>query len=190
MGTDNREQELLRRCANGDVSAFEPVVLTYRDTAYRYAYSLMHNHHDALDLSQEAFARAFRAIASFDTSRPFQPWFLRVLRNLCLNEIDRRRRRPTPVTTTGDGVEMLTLVAGPGDPRQEAVKQDDSRRLQAAINRLSPDHREIITLRHFEDLAYQQIAEVLDIPIGTVMSRLFHARKNLAKLLKSSTDSE
>ena len=184
MGTDNREQELLRRCANGDVSAFEPVVLTYRDTAYRYAYSLMHNHHDALDLSQEAFARAFRAIASFDTSRPFQPWFLRVLRNLCLNEIDRRRRRPTPVTTTGDGVEMLTLVAGPGDPRQEAVKQDDSRRLQAAINRLSPDHREIITLRHFEDLAYQQIAEVLDIPIGTVMSRLHYARQALRKRLE------
>ncbi len=94
------------------------------------------------------------------------------------------------MTTTGDGVEMLPLVAGPGDPRQEAVRQDDARRLRAAINRLSPDHREIIVLRHFQDLAYQQIADVLDIPIGTVMSRLFHARRNLATLLESMTDGE
>ncbi len=180
------EQHLLERCAAGDLAAYEPIVTAYRDRAYHYALSILRNHHDALDLSQDAFTRAFRALDKFDLSRPFLPWFLRILRNLCLNTLDKRRRRPENPGPL-DGSEVMQFIPSKTEKPDAAVaRHDQADQIQSALEKLPPDHKEIIFLRHYEDLSYEEIAGMLDVPTGTVMSRLFNARKKLAKILKEA----
>ena len=184
------ERRLLARCARGELAAYEPIVRAHRSRAYQYARAIVHNHHDALELSQDAFARAFRALNTFDLARPFLPWFLRILRNVCLNAIAKDARRPRSVGGETSEI-VLSVTASPGDnPRTASLRRERAEQVRAAVELLSPDHREIIVLRHFDDLSYAEIAEILTIPMGTVMSRLFNARKRLAGILKSSTRSE
>lgn len=191
MGVDSDEQrELLTRCSAGDSVAFEPIVRAYRTRAYHYALSLLGNHEDALDLSQEAFVKAFRALPTFDLDRPFLPWFLRILRNRCLNYLSSRARRADR-PGTAEGLTVLDLLpSGADDPARAARRRERAAQVRAAIQALSAEHREIVFLRHFEDLSYASIAEVLSLPIGTVMSRLFNARRQLAAVLKSFGDAE
>ncbi|MBN1269694.1 MAG: RNA polymerase sigma factor [Kiritimatiellae bacterium] len=179
------EAVLLQRSAAGDLEAFEGIVNTYRGRAYRYALSIVKNHHDALDLSQDAFARAFRSLKRFDTSRPFLPWFMRIVRNLSINNLAQRGRRPEnpgPV----EGGEVMQFLPSPSErPDAAAARSDRAEHVRAALDLLSSEHREVIFLRHFDDMSYEEIAQALDIPVGTVMSRLFNARRNLAEILKS-----
>lgn len=179
------ERACLERCLAGDTAAFEPIVVAYRARAYHYALSILRNHHDALDLSQEAFARAYRSLKRFDTERPFLPWFLRIVRNLCLNHL-RRREHMAENPGPEDGDEFLQLIPSPGEkPDAAAARSDRAGQVREALQQLTADQREIIFLRHFEDMSYESMAQVLDIPIGTVMSRLFNARRRLAEVLKS-----
>jgi RNA polymerase sigma-70 factor (ECF subfamily) len=173
-GLDSGEQALIRRCQEGDREAFAPLVQRYRTRATSFALAWTGNNEDALDLSQEAFARAFRAIRRFDLARPFYPWLHRILRNLCLNHLSRAfRLREVPLI---DGVEHADAAAAPDRAleREEACRQ-----VWEAIRRLGPRDREILILREFQGLTYAEIAVVLAIPRGTVMSRLHQARSRL-----------
>ncbi|MEM7392295.1 MAG: RNA polymerase sigma factor [Verrucomicrobiota bacterium] len=181
---DLDEKALLEKAAEGDAKAFEPLVQKYRQNAYSYALTLLHNHHDAMELSQDAFVRAFRSLKKFDLERPFLPWFLRVLRNLCLNRIDKRKRRPDSPGPV-DSMEIIEILPCGGKKPTDVIENKElAEKIQAAIKELPEDHREVLILRHFEDQSYEDIARILDIPIGTVMSRLFNARKKMAKILK------
>jgi len=179
-GIEIDERELLRRCRRGERSAYEGIVTRYRGRAYRVALGLVGTPQDARDLTQEAFVRAFLKIDRFDVERPFFPWFYRILKNLCLTFLARRKRRGEVSIEPAepDGAPMV-LEAGGVSPEQAAIREEQARLLWAAIHRLKEREREIIILRHFLDQSYAEIAESLGIPRGTVMSRLFYARRAL-----------
>jgi RNA polymerase sigma-70 factor, ECF subfamily len=171
---DLDEQALILACQKGDRKSFAPLVTRYMRRAAGFALAWTGNHDDALDLSQEAFARAFKAIDRFDTSRPFYPWFHRILKNLCLNYLGRAARlHEVPLMEHVDWADRA--------PRpDELVERKELRKaVWESIRKLGAPDREILILREFQHLTYAEIAEVLDIPRGTVMSRLHQARSRL-----------
>lgn len=175
---DLEERELLLRCRRGDRRSFEPIVRKYMRAGAQFALGLTGNRDDALDLSQEAFARAYRSIGSFDPDRPFLPWYYRILRNLCLNHLARASRRHE--------VPLADVSATAGDepgPEQSAEREELRSVVWQAVKSLGDDHREIIVLREFQGLSYAEISAVLGIPRGTVMSRLHAARTLLRAAL-------
>jgi len=152
----------------GDKDAFAVIVARYTERAYRMALYILGSEQDAMDVSQDAFIRAYRNLKRFDTSRPFFPWFARILRNLCYNFSKRRKRHSAyniedfQIAEPTKGLDIETRLA-----------------LNKALAELSFQAREIIGKFYFEQLSYAEIATELDIPIGTVMSRLYYARRHL-----------
>jgi len=181
--TDRKEtadipKEILCAWKEGSREAFQDIVTASMKRAYAVALGILGNAEDARDLSQEAFMIAHRARATFDTDRPFFPWFYRILRNRCLNCIRRRSVRRE--------ISLDVLVERPStaeSPERESIRRERARMVWKAIQELSPDHREIIVLRSFEDLSYREIADTLCISQGTVMSRLYYARRALYEKL-------
>jgi RNA polymerase sigma-70 factor (ECF subfamily) len=183
------ESTLLRRARDGDREAFAALVLIHRREALQVALGFLGNLEDARDLTQEAFLRALSHMHSFDVERPFFPWFYRILRNLCFNYLAKRGRHgECPLVLESDGG---IDPAGRGlSPLQAAAASERTAQLWQALCTLSDEHREIIILRHFRDLSYQEIATLLRIPRGTVMSRLFYARASLREALDAKLGGE
>ncbi len=179
------ERLLMERARSGDRDAFGELVSRHMRRAYYAALSLLGSHDDALDISQEAFARAFRARKSLDPERPFYPWLYQILRRLCFNvHRDRRTRQARLAEATPWLVEEAGRRSAANDPARQAEAAELREQVVAAIDRLPAHERETLVLREFEGLRYREIAELLGIPIGTVMSRLYSARKTLAKTLR------
>ena len=141
-----------------------------------YARSILRNRDDAEDAVQQAALRGFERIHTFDENRAFKGWWFAILRNCC---VDLMRRSKSAATQSLDGIDL---------PASSSPDTSDWERLNSAMSRLSEDHREILRLRYFADLNYRELAETLDVPQGTVMSRLHLARKALrAQLLGDET---
>jgi len=169
------------------LEAFREHVEKHKRRAVNAAMRIVGNQQDALELSQEAFAKAFFAFDRYDSAKgAFYTWFYRILANTCTTFLRRkaRARKRMGARVPLDGV----ATTCPSDPSQIAERDESKRALWAAITRLAPQHREIITLRHFDELSYQEIADVLGCPLGTVMSRLFEARRRLRKELGDTQD--
>ena len=155
----------------GQREVYQIIVQRYMQKAYYLALGFVHNHQDALDLSQDAFIRAFRKIKKFDNRKPFFPWFYRVVRNLCLDHIKRRRvRNEIPLA------ENLILREEDRDREMKSV-------LRRGLGQLPFEQKELILLRYFQQLSYREIAELTGRPLGTVMSALFYAKKRLREIL-------
>ena len=161
------ESEIIELVQNGDKEAYQEIVVRHMQSAYYVALAFIHNHQDALDISQEAFIRAFRKIKKFDNKRPFFPWFYRILKNLCIDHYKRRRRLNE---VPPENVRILEI---------EHEDREMKKALWKGIDELPDEQKEIIILRYFQQLSYQEIAEILEKPIGTVMSSLFYAKKRL-----------
>ena len=178
------ERALVERAQAGDRDAFGELVTRYMRQAYYTALGLVGSHDDALDLSQEAFARAFRARQSLDPDRPFYAWLYAILRRLCFNFLrDRKTRRHKLEAAAGWLAEEADARAAAFDPARATERAELRARVEVAIEELQDRHREVLVLKEFEDLRYREIAELLGIPIGTVMSRLYAARRHLATRL-------
>jgi RNA polymerase sigma-70 factor (ECF subfamily) len=175
------ERAWILRCQRGEAAAFEPLVKRYMRRAAVFALGWSGNYEDALELSQEAFTRAYRAIRRFDPDRPFYPWFHRILRNLCINHIGRARH-----SREVELDDQMPLAAQEVSPAERAERGEIRSVVRSAIGRLSAQDREILVLREFQDQSYAEIAEILQIPKGTVMSRLHHARRRLRIELETS----
>ncbi len=178
------DAQAIALCKKRDPQGFDHLVRKYMRDAYVHALGLLGNHHDALELSQECFVRAYKAIDRFDESRSFYPWLHRILRNACLNFIARKR----PLTSADSPNPDQPVLDPPDltfDPAVLCVRSETNRRLWAAIATLPESLRETLVLFHFQDRRYAEIAEILDIPVGTVMSRLYAARKRLKAVLES-----
>lgn len=182
---ETEESVLVARARDGDRRAFGELVTRYMRRAYYVALGLVGSHDDALDLSQEAFARAYRARASLDPERPFYAWLYQIVRRLCFNFLRDRKARQRRLEAAGPWLadEAAARLAA-GDPGREAERSELRRRLETAIDQLVEREREVLILKEFEGLRYREIAELLGIPIGTVMSRLYSARRNLAEKLE------
>jgi len=178
------DERLIRLAQAGDAEAFGALVQRHMRQAYFAALGLVGSREDALDLSQEAFARAFRARRQIDPVRPFYPWYYAILRRLCFNFLRDRRTRSVRLAEAASWLEAQT-AAQFEDPVRAAERRDDQRRIAAALADLPAHDREVLVLKEFEHLKYREIAELIDVPVGTVMSRLFAARQRLASALKS-----
>ncbi len=182
------DRPLVLRVRSGDRDAFGELVLKYMRRAYFTALGIVGSHDDAMDLSQDAFARAFRARRSLDPDRPFYPWFYQILRRLCFNHLrNQKTRRDRLEEAAGWLADRAGARAAEAAPDRMAERAELRARLEAAIAALPPHEREVIVMREFEGLRYREIADLLGIPIGTVMSRLYAARKALAATLGEAT---
>lgn len=180
------DRQLIGLAQGGEQAAFEELVRRYRQPAYRAAFALVGNVEDAMDVTQEAFIRAFRAIGRFELGRPFFPWMYRIVRNLGLSYLKQRRQSGFTVSLDESKPNgRLLEVAGEGpSPREEYSQGELERHLSEALDSLKPEDREIVVLRDVQGHAYKEIAALLEIPIGTVMSRLYYARDRLRKKME------
>lgn len=179
------EAELIRRCQAGDVSAFEPLVEKYRQRVWRLAYRVLRDRDEAWDCAQEAFARAFQSLSRFRGQSAFYTWLFRITVNVAT---DRHRSRGARARAFGleqvPEEEWARTAADPtGKPDDAALDAERRARIQRALDSLPLKARTIIMLSDIEGLSYREIAQVLNCPIGTVMSRLHNARRKLRALL-------
>lgn len=170
------EQRAIRLCVKArDPVGFEFLVQKYRREAFFHAYHFLGNQQDALDACQDSFARAFAAIPRLEALTEFYPWFYRILRNRCLNLLARRQTSRRYATAHAAGFVACDEVEPPG-PRGLLEQREEQQEMRAALAALDPEFREILTLKYLQDRSYAEIAALLEIPRGTVMSRLYHAR--------------
>jgi RNA polymerase sigma-70 factor (ECF subfamily) len=157
--------------------SFQSLLDAHAQKAHRAAFGILRDRESAQEAAQEALLKAFAARASYDDARPFYPWLYRIVKNTCLDLLAKKKRRPQ--------VELFEeAMAAPGPlPEEEVRRKEDAERLMVALADLSQDHQEAINLRHFQELSYAEMAEILEVSEGTVMSRLFRARKALAAQL-------
>jgi len=184
--TPKDEAVLLTKAQRGDRDAFAFLIAPYRDRVYATAFRLLGNHDDAAEVTQDAILRTFWKITSFHRKARFYTWFYRIALNLCYRRLDGRRREPQPMEMTGNGSEEGLVspeeqVADPAEsPREAAVNRETAALVRQALTALDPRDFQILTLREFEGLSYEEVAQTLQIPKGTVMSRLHRARLALA----------
>ena len=187
------DREISERVLGGDNNAFGLLVEKYQTKVYNLALRMSGNEDDAFDLSQEAFLRAWRSLSSFQFESAFSTWLFRLSSNICLDFLRAQKRRASvSLTLTNEEDEEIQLdVPDPGKtPEEAALAAEDRVLLEAALNSLPADQRQIITLRAIDDLSYTEIAEILQIQEGTVKSRLSRARTALRnKLLQNGNKS-
>lgn len=171
--TSDDDAAWVQRCLAGDSSAFEPLVQRYHRPLFNLAVRLLGNREDALDAAQNAFVKAYENLSSFDQNLRFFSWIYQILRNDCLNTL--RSRRPS-----GPLPEDLQ---GSGSPADDLDRKARQAAVQAALLELTPEQREVVLLRHFTELSYEEIATTTGVPVKTVKSRLFTARQRLAALI-------
>lgn len=176
------ESIVLQRCQRGSAEAFEVLVNRYMKDAYFIALGLVGNREDALDLSQEAFVRAFRHIKDVKPGRKFFPWFYQILKNLCVSHLRKRRYRQAS-SLNGEDCPEVASTNDCFSPEEVAKRNEMKAQVWQAIGKLDEKHREVIILRHFQNMSYENIAEALFCNKGTVTSRLYYARKKLEELL-------
>ena len=190
---DAEDVALVERAAGGDAEAFEKLFVKYRQRVFAVAWRLLHDQDTALDVVQDAFVRAYEQLEDLRGEARFFPWLRRIAVNLAIDRL-RHARRGVEVSLdeqrVGEGDEereepaaVVKARAGAESPAQKAELSEFSAALSAALQKLSDSHRAVFMLHAAEGMSYKEIAEALDINIGTVMSRLFYARKRLQELL-------
>lgn len=173
------DQTVVRLAKTGDRDACEKLAVRYRRDAYILALHLLRNRDDAMDVTQDALLRFFSTIGRFDSDRAVKPWLLRIVRNLAVDLIRNRKRHGNhPFAEDEEGLTVEPAQESPGIVEELEQKQMQ-KTIWEAVSTLEETYREILLLRDYQDLTYEGIAEILDIPMGTVMSRLHKARKML-----------
>lgn len=186
MQTLENEAEIINLAQQGSKEAFGKIVRLYMKRAYFSALSIVGNHDDALEMSQEAFIRAYRSIKKFDTNKKFFTWYYKILRNLCLNYLRDKSNRAvnfSDLMEEADKINDTNL-----NPHEHSERSEIRKAVWDALWKLQPEEREIIAAKDLLDTSYEEIAELLQVPIGTVMSRLYYARKKLRKLLEGHNE--
>jgi len=187
---DAADADLVKQAQAGIARAFDQLVTRYRGKVYGMCYHLVQNEQDAWDLAQDAFLKAWRALPTFKGDASFYTWIYRIAHNTTYDWLRKKR-----IQSDGEFDETVqrNIAAGAeavphGDHRPDEVLKNAElgERIKKAITQLSPDHRTAIVLREVEGLSYEEIASIMESTTGTVMSRLFYARKKLQELLKDT----
>jgi RNA polymerase sigma-70 factor (ECF subfamily) len=180
------DKTLVRASQQGDMAAFEELVARHRDRIFARAYSMMRNEEEAVDLSQEAWVKGWQRLRQFQGDSSFGTWMTRVVINLCLDQLRKQKRQRTESIEAMDeesgGVERQMPVVTV-NPTAGLEREELRQRIDRALGLLSYEHRTVLVLHEFEDMEYKEIARTMGCSIGTVMSRLFYARRKLAVLL-------
>lgn len=180
------DSELVRLAKEGSKADFGKLVNHYYEMVYAVTFGVVRNHEAARDVTQEVFIKAYRDIGNFAGQSKFKTWLYRISFNAAIDHT--RQRRPAEsldATDASDDEDRPALVIPDktAGPRDIAGRQELRRKLEEAIDQLSPEHRAVLVLREWEELSYEEVAETLGLQIGTVMSRIFYARKKLAEIL-------
>ena len=187
---DVSELDLVKRCQAGDTEAFDELVTRYRTRVFSMIYNMVHNEQDAWDLAQDSFVKAWKSIKRFRGRSSFYTWIYRIVMNVSIDWL-RKKQVKGAGAEFDDAVQLREI-----DPASKTVPKADALpyetmerteirgRIENAIAQLSPEHRAVILMKEIEEMQYHEIAEALGCSIGTVMSRLFYARKKLQNLLR------
>jgi RNA polymerase sigma-70 factor (ECF subfamily) len=189
-GNDDKEDQdhvLVERSQKGDKNAFRLLFVRYQRRAYALAFGVVHNQQDALDVVQEAFLKAHRHLSTFQGSASFYTWLYRIVMNVAIDHVRKQSRSPTVdyddtlAADEGEG-ELMPSALG-RDPARELSRKELREQIGAALEKLSPNHRAVLVMREIDGLSYEEMAETMGCSKGTIMSRLFHARRYMQKFL-------
>jgi RNA polymerase sigma-70 factor (ECF subfamily) len=189
---------LVERARGGDHGAFRQLYDKYHKRAFSVAYGVLKNRHDALDVVQEGFVKVHRHLGNFEGTSSFYTWLYRIVMNLAIDSL-RRRKTSRPVeyddairrdSDGGGGDDTILARMLDSNPRKAAIRRELVAKIDAALAELPDYHREVILLREIDGMSYEEMAEVLDVPKGTIMSRLFHARKKMQAALADYVDGD
>ena len=186
------ERALVVRTLEGDDDAFAALVRAHQGVVYNIAYRLVGHRESALDLAQETFLRAFKALRTFDVERPFGPWLYRIATNLSINHV-KRARLPTisldaPAVPGAMDAEPLAIPDTRAEPASRFARAESQAQLRKTILSLPPNYRAVIEMRHFQDKSCDEIAKELNVSLGTVKTRIFRARRMLRDRLSGLLD--
>src|SRR5687767_6078535 len=182
------DDKLVRAAQKGDMAAFEVLVVRHRDKIYARAFSMMRSEEEALDLSQEAWVKGWQRLKQFHGDSSFVTWMTRIVINLCLDQLRKHKRH------RAESIELLEEESGgverqmpviTANPTEGLERRELRQRIDRALGLLSYEHRTVLILHEFEELEYKEIAKRMQCSIGTVMSRLFYARRKMAALMAS-----
>ena len=180
------DQTLVRAAQGGDMAAFEELVARHRDKIFARAFSMMRNEEEAIDLSQEAWVKGWERLGQFQGESSFGTWLTRIVINLCLDQLRNQKRQRTEsieaMNEESGGVERQMPVVTV-NPTEGLERGELRQRIDRALGQLSYEHRTVLVLHEFQEMEYKEIAKTMGCSIGTVMSRLFYARRKLAALL-------
>jgi RNA polymerase sigma-70 factor (ECF subfamily) len=178
------DHQLISDCRNGDTAAFEELVRRYQDRLFNTVFRQIDNEADAKDVVQETFLNAYLSLDSFKGESQFFTWIYRIARNTAIS-MKRKQKLVLSIHAGPDGEHGIDpLDAAEGNRPDYALERaEEDRRIQEALNRLSPEHREVLILKDMRELKYEVIAEMLGVPIGTIRSRLHRARLELREIL-------
>ena len=179
--------ELVTAAQQGDQAAFGALVEKYQAMAYSQALRMVGNPDDAADATQDAFLNAWRALPGFQGQSSFSTWLYRLTSNACIDLLRRSKRRPTLSITVADedeeGPQETDIPDERWSPERELERKETRQTVRSGLSALSPEHREVLALREFEGLSYQEIAQLLELEEGTVKSRLSRGKKLLREKL-------
>ena len=180
------EFELVQKALDGDDRAFRTLVERHQRRVYALAFGLVRDREEAWDIAQEAFVKAYRNLGRFQGKSAFYTWLYRITYNRSMDALRSRARRDLVQIDGNRATEAAAAEEAPASshPAKQAARRELAGAINTAMNQLSDKHRAIIVLREIEGLSYQEMSEVLKISKGTVMSRLFHARRNLQVMLQ------
>lgn len=175
----------MSRALKGEMRAFEELVRANQNKVFNFCYRSMGSRSDAEELAQETFIKAYRGLASFDCERSFSTWLFAIAHNALVDWF--RARRPEE-PYSGGGLVVEEIPGSTGEPEPEAIGRELRLSLEVALGQLPYDYRAVLVLRHIEGLSYQEIAEVLGVPTGTVKTWIHRARVSLRKRMEAADD--
>lgn len=178
------DEVLAVKARDGDQDAFAELVRRYQQGVVNLAYRLVGNWEEALDLSQEIFLRVYQNLDRYDAQRPFKPWLYRIATNYCYDHLRQRGRRRRAYVTT-EWTEQAPVVDGRIDLEEHVLQGEIRQAVEEVIASLPDRYRATVVLRYLEGLSYQEIAEALDMPLGTVKTHLYRAREQMRAALKA-----
>jgi RNA polymerase sigma-70 factor (ECF subfamily) len=193
MGENELDLELVNRVQSGDKSAFDLLVLKYQHRIGAVIGRFVPDYAESQDIAQESFIRAYRAIGNFRGDSQFYTWLYRIAVNTAKNHLVAMKRRPPTSDVDADEAEHYTGASRMHDhdtPEHELLREEIAREVSATVEALPEELRRAITLREMDGLSYEEIAELMDCPIGTVRSRIFRAREAIDSRLRPLMDSD
>ena len=187
MAVNATDPELARRCLAGDEKAYRELVARYERQVYSVAFRMARVREDAEDITQETFVRMFKALDRYDPTRPFPAWLLTIAARLSIDHLRRRRVKTVPLVRTEPGTDEEQVLdlpdPGPG-PAELTERAEEERGAERLIGSLPEHYRVVVVLRHQHGLSYEEVAEALHIPVGTVKARIHRARALLKDRLE------
>lgn len=187
-----KDLAIVERAKKGDQSAYAELMDRYREAVYFMLLKMVKNTDDAEDLTIEAFGKAFNRLKQYSPSFAFSTWLFKIASNNCIDFIRKKRVHLTSMDhaySNNDGQSVkIDVASNTNDPEEVVIKQQKVKMMREVVSKLKPRYRDLIEKRYFQELSYEEIAEEMDIPLGTVKAQLFRAREFMANMMKNTKD--